>query len=178
MRTEPFGHGVGVLLVLIAVHQLDPRRRYAIPRLLAMSLGAGLAANVVKLVIARARPFNFNFEGGVADTFGEWFPVLSGGTTNQSFPSAHTATAVGLAVGLIWIYPRGRWLFVTLAMMVACQRVESGYHYLSDTVIGAGIGLFVAMACLNDRRLAAWFGQLESHLRSRQARSPDSDAAC
>jgi len=174
---EPFGHGMGVILVAVSVFLLDPRRRCAIPRLLLMSAGAGLTANVLKLLVSRTRPIYCSFEGGIADTFGGWLPFCDGGSSQQSFPSAHTATAVGLAVALGWLYPRGRWLFGLMALLVAFQRVESGCHYLSDTVCGAAVGLFVAFGCLNDRRLSAWFGRLESFLRARQLRDSITDPA-
>ena len=166
---EPFGHGTGLVLVMVSVFLLDPRLRCALPRLFAMSAGAGLLANMLKLLVARARPLYHSLEGGVLETFGGWLPFCEGGSSQQSFPSAHTATAVGLAVGLGWLYPRGRWLFAVVATLVALQRIESGYHYLSDTVCGAAIGLFVAFGCLNDRRLSVWFGRLERFLAARQA---------
>ena len=57
----------------------------------------------------------------------------------QSFPSGHTATAVGLAVALACAYPRGRWFFAGMALLAACQRVGDGHHFLSDTLAGASV---------------------------------------
>jgi len=161
---EPFGHGLGVLVIAIALYQLDHCRRAALPRVLTMSLGAGLLADAVKLVVVRIRPKEFHFDGGVADSFGAWLPMFGVDSSGQSFPSAHTATAVGLAIALSWLYPRGRWLFGTLAVLVACQRIESGYHFPSDTIFGAAVGVFVAVACLKNERLGHWFDRLESRL--------------
>ena len=174
LTIEPFGNGLGVLVIVAAVHQFDPMRRWALPRVLAMSLGAGLAADVAKLLIARTRPHHFAFEGGVADTFGSWFPFLGTGNGGQSFPSAHTATAVGLAVALIWLYPRGRRLFATLAVLVACQRMVGNAHYLSDTLCGAASGLWVSMLLLKNKRIAAPLEHLERYLRTRQEQPPPS----
>ncbi|MFH1266036.1 MAG: phosphatase PAP2 family protein [Planctomycetota bacterium] len=164
---EPFGNGLGVLVIVLAVYVLDPRRRAAVWRLLTMSLGAGLAANVVKMLVVRIRPHKFDFQGTVQDTFGQWLPLVSAGSGRQSFPSAHTATAVGLAVALSWLYPRGRWLFAAFAVMVACQRMERGAHYLSDTLCGAAIGCLVATACLKSRWLTARFDRLEQRHEAR-----------
>lgn len=158
---EPFGNGMGVCVIALVIHQLDIARRRALPRVLACSLGAGLAADVVKLTLARTRPSFFSFEGGVWATFGEWFPLTSAGTAGQSFPSAHTATAVGLAAALVWLYPAGRRLFPAMAVLVACQRIEAGIHYLSDTLFGAALGCLVATAVLNSGRLAGWFDRWE-----------------
>jgi membrane-associated phospholipid phosphatase len=68
----------------------------------------------------------------------------------QSFPSGHTATAVGLALALSSLYPGGRRLFALLAVLAASQRVLFDAHFLSDTLVAAGIACFVA-AFLRDR---------------------------
>lgn len=174
---EPFGNGFGVLMIVLAIYMLDPARRWGLGRLLAMSLGAGLAANVVKMLIARVRPNNFSFQGTAGDTFGQWLPFMGAGSIGQSFPSAHVATGVGLAVALAWLYPRGRWLFATLAVLVACQRIAAGAHYLSDTLCGAAVGWIVATACLENAWLAARFERLEHRYRTRPGRVTESAAA-
>ena len=168
---EPFGHGLGVLLIGVLIYLLDPRRRPLLARVMVMSLGAGLMADGLKLLIARTRPRVFSFEGGVAETFGGWLPLLGSGSHQQSFPSAHAATAAGLAIALVWVYPRGRWLFASLAVLVVCQRIASGNHYLSDTVFGAAIGVLVAHGCLSNPWVAQRFERLEAFLESGRVRA-------
>jgi undecaprenyl-diphosphatase len=89
--------------------------------------------------------------------------MLFGGDSSkmQAFPSAHTATAFGLAIGLTWLYPRGRWLFATFAVLVACQRIQSGAHFLSDTFFGAALGCVVAAVCI---KYVKWFDRFEGKL--------------
>ena len=159
---EPFGNGLGVVVIVLVIHQLDAARRWALPRLLACSLGAGLAADVVKLLVVRTRPYDFEFGGDVWASFGGWMPLFSAGSAGQSFPSAHTATAVGLAAALAWLYPHTRKLFVVLAVLVACQRIEAGAHYLSDVLCGGAVGCLVASACLQTGPLPRWFDRWES----------------
>jgi membrane-associated phospholipid phosphatase len=163
---EPFGNGLGVIVIVVAVGMLDPFRRGAMPRIVAASLGAGLTADIVKLMIVRIRPCQFTFQGNVWDTFGGFFPMISAGSRGQSFPSAHTATAVGMAVILSRLYPRGRGLFVALAVLVACQRVQGGAHYLSDALAGAAVGCLVGAACLHRGLLGAWFERYEYHFHA------------
>ena len=165
--SEVFGHGLGVMVLVAIVYQLDVGRRRALPRVLFCSLGAGVTANGVKMLIARTRPRFFDFEESVAATFNGWFPLGSGGAPWQSFPSAHVATAVGLAVALAWLYPRGRWAFATLAVMVGCQRMHSQSHYLSDVLVGAAVGLAVGRACLGPGWLARQFDRLEAPRKAR-----------
>jgi membrane-associated phospholipid phosphatase len=155
-----------VLLVVLLVFVLDPWRRWALPRLLLTSLGAGLVVDVVKLSIARVRPHHFDFGGSVWATFGCWFPLGRDGSGLQSFPSGHTATAIGLAFVLAWLYPRGRWVFLALVLLVGVQRVVSGAHYLSDVIVGATIGCTTAFVCLHAGPLASFLDRWECSRRS------------
>ena len=101
--------------------------------------------------------------------FGDWLPSAGADATRQSFPSGHMATAVGLAWGLSALYPRGRWLFATLAIFVGCQRLDEGSHYLSDLVFGAAVGSLVAAILLSKNRLSAMLDQREAQRRSASA---------
>jgi len=161
--SEVFAHGLGVVAILALVCVLDPVRRCHMPRLMVASLGAGLAANACKLVIARVRPHSYSFDGGVADTFYQWFPWLTG-SEYQGFPSAHMATAAGLAMGLTWLYPRGRVLFVVLAISAGGQRIVSGDHFASDVVWGAALGCFCATGLFDGGLLAPFFNRFERRL--------------
>ena len=163
---EPFGQGLGVLGVVLAIFLLDPARRWTLPRVLACSLGAGLAANLIKMMVARVRPRDFDFAGDVWTTFGQWLPLTSAGSAGQSFPSAHAATAAGLAMVLAWLYPKSRMLFAVLVVLVAGHRLESGAHYLSDVLCGAALGIVVATGCLKTGRLPKLFDRLEGRWKS------------
>src|SRR6185295_10423885 len=116
---------------VLVIGILDPWHRFAIPRILAASLGSGMLANALKLFLGRTRPQHFNLHGRGLDTFSSWFPFLSNGSWEQSFPSSHTAVAAGLAIVLAYYYPRGRWLFPALAILAGFERIVDEYHYLS-----------------------------------------------
>ena len=153
--SETFGHGIGVTLIAIAVVVLDPARRRFFPLLLAGSLGAGLTSNVVKLIVIRFRPRVIDvLPETVWSTFGGLWS-FSEGNPSQSFPSSHTATAVGLAVILSEFYPRGRWYFTALAILVGMQRIQVSAHFPSDVFAGAIVGWGVAtgLLILDARRL-------------------------
>jgi membrane-associated phospholipid phosphatase len=149
------GHGVGAFLIIVAIHQLDPRRRRALWWVVACVLLSGLAANGAKLLVARTRPRDFDVSGGggVQATFAGWLPATP---ERQSFPSGHTATAAGLALALALLYPRGRRLFLLLVVLVACQRLECGAHYLSDVLCSAAASCLTVACAL---RLARWFSR-------------------
>jgi undecaprenyl-diphosphatase len=165
---ETFGHGLGVIVLVLALHQLDRRHRWAIPRVLACALGAGIVADLVKLLVLRTRPYDCPLDGTVWSTFGQWLPGLYVGcSSGQSFPSAHTATAVGFAFALTWLYPQGRLLFPVLAILVGCQRIACGAHYPSDVLIGAVVGALTAHFLLKAGPLPRWFSAWEERWQTK-----------
>ncbi len=176
---EIFGRAECVLLVAILIWRLDRTRLWAIPGLAVTALLSGVAADGVKMLIARARPHHFDFLGSVWSSFGPWLPLGSLGSASQSFPSAHTATAVGLAISLICIYPAARGLFCVLPLLVAYQRMDSGAHFFSDVLCGAAVGCLVAVLALRfrwlDERFARWFwgsvGTIAMRLRPGRAKA-------
>lgn len=163
-HAEVFGNGACVVFFLAAVWLLDPARRRMIPRLACVSWGAGIAANLVKLCVTRQRPYRWLDlgAGSVSEQFGAWFPFGGNQSMNQSFPSAHTATAVGLALGLTALYPRGGKLFGLLAALVAMQRAAGDMHFVSDTFFAAGIALLTGLALYRWPILARTFERFES----------------
>lgn len=163
---EAFGHGIGTVVIVAAVVVLDRRQRWQCPRLIACTFGAGIVNLVVKVLVGRSRPHMFSdaeFPPAVHQTFGgmmtlstgDWSAALDRGM--QSFPSGHSAMAAGLAVGLSWLYPQGRYFFAALAALTMLQRVESGAHFPSDTLAGAAIGVAMAAVCCDSRLLGPRF---------------------
>lgn len=158
---ESFGHAMGAALVIAGITTMDVARRRYVPRIAAAAFGSGLAANLVKTIVMRLRPHSVpeDVTSSLA-TFGGWFPGLHSPSAWQSFPSAHTAVAVGLAVALIAYYPRGAWLAVAMAGLCILHRLATGAHFLSDAWIGAAIGWGMASACLR----SSLFDRIEASL--------------
>jgi len=152
---EPFGQPTCVLAIALAVALCGGQRLWAGLSIALAGLGSGLAADGVKLLVARVRPHHFDLRGTVAETFVGWLPSWSTGASLRSLPSGHTAVAVGLALALAAWFPRARWLFAILAAMVAAQRVEAGAHYLSDTLCGAALACAVCGVIFRPGRLMA-----------------------
>ena len=148
---EVFAHGTGVGLILVTLWVLDRDRRIYLPRVALLAFLPGIVANACKLLIARHRPMDFDLTSGAVSSF-MGIPGSADSWNLQSFPSGHAATAVGLALALSSLYPRGRKLFAVLALLAASQRVLFDAHFLSDTLVGAGIACFVA-AVFRDRLL-------------------------
>lgn len=107
--------------------------RYAIA-MGAGGLGAGIAVQILKLVVSRARPEL-------------WFgPFFFTDSTSSSFPSGHTAGAFALAGVLMFASPSiaVRLGAFALAAGVAASRVIVFRHWPSDVVAAALIGLAFA----------------------------------
>ncbi len=178
--SEVFAHGLGVLLILLTVAVLDPLNRRRLPRVGVCVFGAGAFAQLAKHLLPRIRPNECRLASNVWGTF------FAGGAADyaranelagrsiQSFPSGHAATAVGLAFGLAWLYPRGRWLFALFAFLGAAQRIQSMAHYVSDTFAGAAIACMIVGICWDDRFLDRFFTRFES--RGPRAEQPLGDS--
>lgn len=144
---EPFGNGVGVVLLVAFIWRVDRHRQWHdVVFLLAAALGAGLLADCVKVFIGRQRPRVFDFHGDALNSFQGWLPPVTIDDAH-SFPSAHTATAVGFAFALATLYPSGRELFLVFALTVGLQRITSHAHFASDVLTGAAIGCATALCC-------------------------------
>jgi membrane-associated phospholipid phosphatase len=170
--SEVFAHGFGVALILITILVLDPSNRHRVPRVATCAYLTGALALLSKHLLPRVRPSAFDDSGDVFSTFlgvTRWAQSPPGGLTGypiQSFPSGHTATAVGLALGLAWLYPRGRWLFALFAVLAAAQRIQASAHFVSDTFAAAAMACIIAGICLDERLLGRSFTRLEQRLAS------------
>lgn len=161
---EHFGTPYGQFLGLLCVAAVEGWREPRVLRIFAGTSVAGLAANLLKLCIGRTRPHAFEFETGQRlEEFVSWFPLHSGGSTIESFPSAHTASAFGFAALLTWAYPRGRAVFVILAFLVGFQRVATSAHFPSDILVGAAVGWSVGLLFTGSTSLGRFFDKVELH---------------
>ena len=183
---ELFGDGIGVILYTLVIFIAFRESRPYLPRVLICAFGAGLLADLIKVFVVRLRPRAFHLDGSAFDSilgFRPWLAMQDArfvwDSATQSFPSAHTATAFGFAVGLGWLFPRARLLFVALASLVACQRVVVGANFPSDVLVGAAVGCAFAACCL-DRDVIAWrMDAWEATLRMGRWRAQEaSGSAC
>src|ERR1700689_423778 len=101
-----------------------------------VSVGAGqLAFFVLKRVIGRERP--------CATEPHFWSILLP--PDRFSFPSGHTITAFAITFSLGLYYPALLAGLIFCALSVAASRVILGLHYLSDVLIGIGIGMTIGI---------------------------------
>jgi membrane-associated phospholipid phosphatase len=159
---EPFGRPPAVISVSLAVWLFTGPRRGVSLRILVGALGSGLCVDVLKMIVARVRPRNFDFQGTAADTFHSFLPGPFGSSQLQSWPSGHTATAVGFCLALSTVFPRGSPLFISMAALVALQRIESCAHFLSDTLFAAALAYGLWIVVFGSGRFGQVFARFES----------------
>jgi len=161
-KAETFAHGIGIAAILIVLFVVDHSRRWAIPRVILAVVSAGLAANGIKLLVGRLRPYSADLTAEFTDSFTSVLPLFSVGSTERSSPSAHTAVAVAFAIGLGWLYPRGRYVFMTLAVLAAVQRIAGSAHFLSDVFWGGSLGYFLGRGIMAGWLTGGHFDRLEA----------------
>lgn len=59
----------------------------------------------------------------------------------NTFPSAHAASSMAVALALIQFVPVAGWIFLWVAMSIAIAAVVGRYHFVADVVLGAAIAL-------------------------------------
>ncbi|MDX8448870.1 phosphatase PAP2 family protein [Mesorhizobium captivum] len=100
---------------------------------------SGLAVNLLKYGIGRARPLYFNDFGVLS------LHPFAMDARFAGFPSGH-ATTMGAVFGiLLLLFPRRWHIALAVTACIASTRVFVGAHYPSDTVAGFGLGLAFAI---------------------------------
>ncbi|ABL64746.1 phosphatase PAP2 family protein [Chlorobium phaeobacteroides] len=96
---------------------------------------SGLAADLIKYILGRARPKLYLNDGMYGMDFFRWEHAWT------SFPSGHSATAFSAAAALSLLFPRFRLFFFTAAILIAFSRIAINKHYISDVLAGSLLGL-------------------------------------
>ena len=103
----------------------------------------GLVSAVLKRLIGRARPVEFETSGAFS------FQSFVNDWQFQSFPSGHTTTAIALAFVIGFLWPRLFPLFFVIGAVVGISRVPVGMHYPTDVFGGLIVGMLGAYLVRN-----------------------------
>jgi len=119
-------------------------RRLALVSFLAAS-ASGLLCNVVRSSSGRPRPRTWLKAEMAGTTVPDKFhgPRLS--ADYHSFPSAHTATAMGNGFCMVIAAPSVGWLALANGILVTWSCFEIRAHYLSDILTSSALGLAVGL---------------------------------
>ncbi|MDP2908311.1 MAG: phosphatase PAP2 family protein [Nanoarchaeota archaeon] len=128
---------ITVFLLMTTLFLWEERKRKWIIPLWASIIATGALTVLIKFFTHRARPFEeltTPLIQGIDYTFSFW---------NTSFPSMHTAAAFSLVPILDKEFPKLKWFWITMAILISFSRVYVGVHYVSDTLAGCMIGLLI-----------------------------------
>ena len=114
---------------------------YSLAFIASLTLGSGVL-HVIKLVLGRRRPSD-DMEMGL---YG--FMPLAFNPDYNSFPSGHALTICCVAVIFTCVWPIWWPLWFSVAFLLGVTRALLTAHFLSDVLIGAGIGLIAAREVL------------------------------
>lgn len=110
---------------------------------IAVGLGDLTSAGLLKPLFGRLRPCNL-------PGLREHLDLLTGCGPGLSLPSAHAtnhfALAVALGVTCFAERPLPKWLALLWAGSIAVGQVYVGRHYLTDILMGAGLGTLIGWA--------------------------------
>jgi membrane-associated phospholipid phosphatase len=114
---------------------------YSLAFIASLTLGSAIL-HVIKLVLGRRRPRD-DMEMGL---YG--FMPLAFNPDYNSFPSGHALTICCVAVIFTCVWPMWWPAWFAIAAVLAVTRALLTAHFLSDVLIGAGIGLIAAREVL------------------------------
>lgn len=146
------GHWLAVSLIVLAATMLAQRlghagggvtllMRCSLAFLASLALGSAIL-HVIKLVLGRRRPRD-DIEMGL---YG--FVPFAFNLDYNSFPSGHSLTIMCVATIATCVWPALWPLWYAVALVLAGTRALLTAHFLSDVLIGAGIGLLSVRAAL------------------------------
>jgi membrane-associated phospholipid phosphatase len=134
---------VGIFFAVVFLAMNLPRLAANVFFVGTVSLLAGLAATILRVLFGRTRPTAHTAQGfyGVWQN-GHW---LIGKYEFSSFPSGHAATAVGLAAAA-WLIHRGWGTVAAIyALAVMWSRIALQCHHLSDVLASTVLGIAMAV---------------------------------
>jgi membrane-associated phospholipid phosphatase len=157
----PFLMLLGGAGLLVAWRLRNQRwQRILIAAMVASTL-AGALVNAVRLTTGRPRPRESpKIEQG---WYGPYHNgrLLIGDARYNSFPSGHTATAVGFAGVILFASPLAGAAAMVVALAIAWSRIILGAHHPSDIVVATLVALAIAwfawrVAVRHGDSIAAW----------------------
>ena len=126
----------GVIGITLLFASSDEMRFRAIAAA-ACAIAAGiLVFHSIKRMVCRVRPKDVEPHC--------WANIVT--RDRFSFPSGHSTTAFAVALSLGSFYPEIMPLLLILAANVAVSRIIVGMHYLTDVLVGSGMGALLGYA--------------------------------
>ncbi|MBW2999862.1 phosphatase PAP2 family protein [Candidatus Woesearchaeota archaeon] len=143
-----FTHIMTTFIILIVITSIflwrKKKEEYIIPLILGFFIAVGISIGL-KYIIMRPRPF---IELAITPLVGARFP---------SFPSLHAASAFTAVAILDKEFPRLKWAWIIIAVLVCFSRMYVGVHYLSDLIAGGLLGYLLGLLIIKSEEKYKWF---------------------
>ncbi|MBU4500962.1 MAG: phosphatase PAP2 family protein [Nanoarchaeota archaeon] len=123
----------------------EKRKRDWILPLWLIILSTWVSIGIIKFIVGRIRPFEaltLPLVKGASYSFSAW---------NASFPSMHAAGAFAMIPVINKFFPRLKWFWIILSVVMAMSRLYLGVHYLSDIIVGATIGVLISKGIITSK---------------------------
>ena len=137
------GHdGIPLIIFSIILMLFKRTRKYGTAMLLGLAIGAIFTNCVLKVLIARPRPY--------ADTnsvfYQLWLTVGQNIESDKSFPSGHTTAAFD-AMTPVFLTGKKKysWTAYIFAVLMAVSRIYLVVHYATDVIGGIIVGLIAGV---------------------------------
>lgn len=135
-----FGFTAGLAILFAALLRLTENEKWRRARewalfSLASLISGGVLVQLFKHIIGRHRPY------AEAMMTSQEFSPFTINYEYHSLPSGHSQVLFSVAAVLSILWPRVRWLWLSVAVIFATTRVITLNHWVSDIVAGAAVGM-------------------------------------
>jgi membrane-associated phospholipid phosphatase len=119
--------------------------------------------NVLKDIFGRYWPATFVCNNpSLVSNHAYGFNWFKAGTTYASFPSGHTTFIFSFSVSMWFLFPKLRWLWALLTILVTLGLIGMYFHFVSDVIAGAILGSLVGFYSVNNYKSKAYIQQEKS----------------
>jgi len=125
-------------LLVIAILILIWKRKYIYRYLIGFGVFSGIIW-LIKYIVQRPRPF---LELDIISLIPE---------NGYSFPSGHASLAFFSLIFVWKIFPRFKWIWLIIVVLISLARGYVGVHYFSDIIGGALLGVFFGSLFLKQK---------------------------
>lgn len=135
-----------LLIILTAAFAKEHRRKWILPLWFSAGMSA-LVSLTLKMWIQRPRPFQ---EGLI--TLLNGLGKASYSLWDFSFPSFHAMVIFAMLPFLDEEFPRFKYVWIMLALIICFSRIYLGVHFLSDVLSGGLIGYLIGYVVISSER--------------------------